>query len=82
MSENQTFYIYSKDGCGYCSRLTEFMDSKGIAHVELKLGEDYSTEEFLTKFGRGSTFPQVNYKNQNIGGMRETVTYLITNKIT
>mgnify|MGYP001253307380 FL=1 len=81
MSNKQTFYIYSKDGCGYCSRLSEFMSSKGVDHVELKLGEDYSAEDFLTKFGRGSTFPQVNYKNQNIGGMRETVTYLLTNKL-
>jgi len=73
---NQTFYVYSKFGCGYCDRLTEFMDKKDIAYVKLSLGNDFTTEEFLNKFGRGSSFPQVNYKNLNIGGMKDTVRYL------
>ena len=73
---DQKFYIYSKFGCGYCDRLMEFMDKKDISYVKLSLGNDFTTEEFLNKFGRGSTFPQVNFKNLNIGGMKDTVRYL------
>ena len=78
---SEKFYVYSKSGCGYCERLIQFMDSKGIQYEKFDLGQDYSPEEFYNKFGRGSTFPQVNYKHQNIGGMRETVQYMVENKL-
>ena len=77
---DQKFYVYSKSGCGFCDRLIQFMDSKGIQYEKFDLGNDFTTEEFLNKFGRGSTFPQVNYKNLNIGGMKDTVRYLAENK--
>jgi len=77
---NQKFYVYSKSGCGFCDRLVNFMDQRGIEYEKFSLGSDFTVEEFLNKFGRGSTFPQVNYKNLNIGGMKDTVRYLQENK--
>lgn len=74
------FYVYSKSGCGFCDRITQFMASKGIQYERLTLGEDFTTEQFLRKFGRGSTFPQVNHKNLNIGGMKDTVKYIVEHK--
>ena len=71
------FYVYSKSGCGFCDKLIQFMTSKGIEYERLSLGEDFTTEQFLNKFGRGSTFPQVNHKNLNIGGMKDTVKYIV-----
>ena len=56
------------------------MDQRGIEYEKFSLGSDFTVEEFLNKFGRGSTFPQVNYKNLNIGGMKDTVRYLQENK--
>ena len=79
-TDMQSFYVYSKTGCGFCDRLMSFMDNKDLPYVKLLLGEDFTVEEFLNKFGRGSTFPQVNYKNENLGGMKDTVRY-ITEKI-
>ena len=76
-----TFYIYSKTGCGYCSRLIQFMEQKGIEHEVLELNKDYTPAEFYGKFGQGSTFPQVNFKNQNLGGMRDTVQYVVEHKL-
>ena len=73
------FEIYSKTGCGYCDRLMEFMDSKGIEYTERKLGEDFIVEEFVNTFGRGSTFPRVKHDGELIGGMRETVLFLKQN---
>ena len=76
MSETK-FYVYSKAGCGFCDRLIQFMSLKGIKYEILSLGEDFTVEQFLNKFGRGSSFPQVNHKNLNIGGMKDTVKYIV-----
>ena len=76
---SQKFYVFSKDGCGYCDRLTEFMDSKQVPYEKFTLGTDFSREEFIEKFGYNSTFPQVNLENKNIGGMKTTVRYLVEN---
>jgi len=77
---SEKFYIYSKDGCGFCEKLIKFMDQKQVPYEKFNLGKDYSSEDFINKFGNNSTFPQVNYQNQNIGGMKDTVRYLLENK--
>ena len=76
----QEFVIYSKHNCGYCEKLAAFMDQKGIPYIKLTLGEDYTPEEFVNKFGQGSTFPRALLGEELIGGMKETVTYLVENK--
>lgn len=77
---SEKFYVYSKDGCGFCDRLIQFMESKKVPFEKFNLGSDYSKEDFIEKFGYNSTFPQVHYQNQNIGGMKDTVRYLVENK--
>ena len=72
-------YIYSKPGCGYCSHLTMFLDTRGINYTQLHLHNDFTQEEFVNKFGRGSSFPQVLYKNERLGGMKDTVKYVAEN---
>jgi glutaredoxin len=74
------FYVYSKDGCGFCDRLTEFMDKNNISYEAFYLGKDFTVEEFVDKFGYKSTFPQVHADNRNIGGMKDTVRYLMDQK--
>ena len=39
---DQKFYVYSKSGCGFCDRLIQFMDSKGIQYEKFDLGNDYT----------------------------------------
>ena len=79
MSDSK-FYVYSKTGCGFCDRLTEFMKTKGISYEKFNLGTDFTTEEFLNQFGKQSTFPQVIVENKHIGGMKDTVRFLMENK--
>ena len=79
MSDSK-FYVYSKTGCGFCDRLTEFMKTKGISYEKFNLGTDFTTEEFLNQFGKQSTFPQVMVENKHIGGMKDTVRFLMENK--
>ena len=81
MSKNSKFYVYSRSGCGYCDRLVQFMDTKGLKYEKFSLGKDFTTEEFLMKFGRGSTFPQVYHDNRNVGGMKDTVRYIVENQL-
>jgi glutaredoxin len=80
MSSDSKFYIYSKDGCGFCDRLVSFLDDRKIVYEKFNLDEDYSKTEFLDKFGHQSTFPQVIHQNQKIGGMKDTVRYIMDNK--
>lgn len=77
--QTEKFYVYSKDGCGFCDRLTHFMEQKGVQYEKFSLGEDFSSEEFITRFGYNSTFPQVIFENQRLGGMKDTVRYLLDN---
>ena len=49
---DKKFYIYSKDGCGFCDRLTQFMDSKGVTYQKFTLGQDYSKDEFIEKLDK------------------------------
>lgn len=79
MATNSKFYIYSMKGCGYCDRLSEFMESKQIPYEKLTLDDDYSRADFLIKFGNAASFPQVVHENQKIGGMKDTVRYLMEN---
>lgn len=72
------FTIYSKTNCGFCTKIAAFMDQHNIDYTKLTLGEDYTSEEFIEKFGR-STFPRVLRDGELIGGMKETVTYLVAN---
>lgn len=73
--------IYTKTSCGYCIKLKEFLSSRQISYTELTLGEDFSPDQFLNIFGRGSSFPQVKTDFKIIGGMKDTITYLFENKI-
>ena len=75
------FYIYSKNGCSFCDKLTGFMDRNNVLYEKFNLDTDFSSEDFMLKFGRGSTFPQVSLNNQTIGGMKDTVRYLTQNRI-
>ena len=73
MLETRKFYVYSKNGCGFCDRLTQFMDKNDIIYEKFHLGSDFTAEQFVSKFGTGSTFPQVTVNFEQIGGMKDNV---------
>ena len=76
------YTIYSKDGCPFCTKVQQVLELSEQKHVVLKLGRDYTREEFYSKFGQGSTFPQVVLNVEgtddgtHLGGCTETVKYL------
>ncbi len=76
-----TFVVYSKDGCPYCTKVSQVLSLAEIKHVIYKLNRDFTREEFYDKFGEGSTFPRVVKDNELIGGCMETVKYLREQKL-
>ena len=75
------FTIYSKDGCPYCSQIEKVIKLSKFQYEVKKLNVDFNREEFYSKFGDGSTFPQVILDGKRLGGCAETVKYLSENKL-
>ena len=76
-----TFVVYSKDYCPYCVIVQRALELAEIKHVIYKLDRDFNRQEFIEKFGRGSTFPRVVVDDKLIGGCTETVAYLREQKL-
>ena len=75
------YTIYSKYGCPYCDKIKSIMQLAEQKHVVYELGTDYTREEFYEEFGVGTTFPQVIFNDENIGGCTEAVRYFHENNI-
>jgi len=75
------FSVYSKDGCPYCTKIVQVFELSNLQFEVYKLGIDYQKDEFYSKFGNGSTFPQVIFNGTNIGGCSDTVKYLKENNL-
>ena len=69
--------IYSRANCGYCDK----------AKIKLKkynpriymLDQDYTREEFFTKFPNAKTFPQIIINSKLVGGYNELEKWLAFN---
>jgi len=70
------FIVYSKDNCPYCYKVEQILQLTGKRFVVYKLDRDFDRSEFLEKFGDKSTFPQVLYNDQKIGGCVDTIKFL------
>ena len=70
------FTVYSKEGCDYCERIKTVLRLTGSTYVVYNLEEDFTKEEFIAEFGKGSTFPQVSCEGKKIGGSIETIQFL------
>lgn len=76
------FTVYSREGCGYCSKIEQVLQLANLQHVVYKLNTDFTREEFYSEFGQGSTFPQVILNDQtHLGGCSDTVQYLTENNL-
>ena len=60
--------IYTRQGCGYCSRAKALLTSKGVDFTEIDAtGTADLRQEMIEKSG-GSTFPQIFINGTHIGG--------------
>ena len=75
------FTVYSKDNCPYCFKVKQVLELTGSNFIVYNLDEDFTREEFYSKFGEGSTFPQVICDDKKLGGCIDTIKFLKENKI-
>lgn len=75
------FTIYSKPGCPFCNKVKEIMILGNFKYEIKNLGIDYTSEEFYSEFGEGSTFPQVILDGQKLGGCSDTAQYIVDNNL-
>lgn len=73
------YTVYSKSGCPYCTKLITILRYQKYKHVIYELGRDFNREEFYSKFGEGSTFPQVLLDDRHLGGCKETINFIREN---
>ena len=74
------FTVYSKPGCPYCTKVQRVLELAEVKHVVYNLDVDYTKEDFWSKFGEWSTFPQVEFNEHKLGGCTDTIKYLRENK--
>lgn len=61
--------IYTRQGCGYCSRAKSLLTSKGVDFVEHDAtGNAELRQEMIAKSNGGSTFPQIFIGDKHVGG--------------
>ena len=75
------FTVYSKNGCPYCEKVKSVLELTEQRHVVYLLGREFTGQDFYSKFGEGSTFPQVVYDDKNLGGCVDTLRFLREQKI-
>ena len=75
MTTPTTYTVYSKNGCGHCEKVKALLYTfRGIRFIELKLDRDFDRKQFVSRFGAGSTFPQVlDEEGNQLGGAASTV---------
>jgi glutaredoxin 3 len=60
--------IYTRPGCGYCSRALSLLEQKGADFTEVEAGFDPALrQEMMQRSGR-TTFPQIFVGEKHIGG--------------
>jgi glutaredoxin len=80
-----SFTVYSRQGCPYCDKIKKVLSNvsitTGTPTIHYELGVNFTREEFYKEFGEGSTFPQVVYNSNHLGGCVDTVKYLQENNM-
>ena len=71
--------IYTRPGCGFCTKIKEVYKSKGGACAEYVLNVNFTREQFKQEFGQSATFPQIIIAGHKMGGCTETIKYLREN---
>lgn len=61
--------IYTKFGCGYCTRAKQLLDSKGVLYAEhdITLGGE-KRQEMLRRAPQVRTVPQIFIGDRHVGG--------------
>lgn len=72
MNQTADIVMYSTAWCGYCQRVRNLLERKGVAVREIKIDEDPKERDLmLQKSGGRRTVPQIFIGERHIGGYDE-----------
>lgn len=60
--------VYTKDNCSYCTMAKQYLGSKNLPYIEMKLGVDLTREEFVGIFPEVKTMPFIIIDGEKVGG--------------
>lgn len=69
--------IYTTPGCGYCVKVKELLNRANLSFDQTVVGRDLTREEFKSKYPQATGFPYVIIDGNVIGGLVETVKFLV-----
>lgn len=74
------FTVYSKNGCPYCDKIKKILEISNQNYTIKILNEDFTIEDYMTKFSSKTPFPQVilhdSVGETRLGGCIQTVKFL------
>jgi len=72
--------VWSKNHCGYCTMVKEFLNSKGLPFTENNIESgSYTIDDLLEAAPQARTMPQVFSGKHYVGGYTETVEHFSMN---
>lgn len=73
-----TVYSMRPGYCQQCDALSDLLNYYNVPHEKFILGEDFTQEQFISKFGRGKGFPFVVDENhKDLGSVLDVVKFII-----
>ncbi len=81
-----TFEIYSKNDCIYCTKIKELITYRGCKYVEKNTsGGEYTKQEIQDRVGpekKINVVPQIFFNGKYIGGYMEALEFIAFDKFT
>ena len=73
--------FYSLPGCVNCEHLKELFKRAKTEYEQIVLSQDMSIDDFQKIYPGINKLPHVIIDDQSVGGLIETVTYFVENKL-
>lgn len=70
--------IYTRDGCSHCIEIKQFLSSRNVDYIEMKIGKDVDREEVLSKFPDQKSLPIIVLCGDVVG--HSELKFMIENK--
>jgi len=68
--------LYIQKTTAHIAKVKQVLELTNSNYVVYNLGEHFTKEDFYSRFGEGSTFPQVVCDDKKLGGSVDTIKFL------
>jgi len=68
--------VYGKNGCGYCVKAKNLLESRHIPYQYITIGEDIGVTEFVEKYPNVKSAPFILNRDNVIGGYDDLKQYI------